>query len=173
MSVKLKQYFHQVNHIYYEAPQDTDKMETIDDIDTMKFRFQVQAHSIVNTKVTFNVDMKLCTLSAARDDEETIIEEDLESDGNDSISDNNTDQLKPTGGNEKTMNSNDERHIDNDTEQTPTAEVKDFEYVAIDERTQCNFCTILDFEHTVNHESDDEFEEESQSDEDSDEDEIV
>ena len=69
MSVKLKQYFHQVNNIYYESPQDTDKIETIDNINTMKFWFQVQAHSNVNTKVTFNVDMKLCTLSAAQDDE--------------------------------------------------------------------------------------------------------
>ena len=47
----------------------------------------------------------------------TIIEEDIESDGSESISDNNTDGLKPTGI-EKTMK-NDECHIDKDTEQTP------------------------------------------------------
>ena len=77
MYIKLEQYFHhQVNHTYIGPPQDIDTMETIDDIDNMKFWFQVQTHSNVNAKVTFNVDMKTWTLSAARDDEETIVEED-------------------------------------------------------------------------------------------------
>jgi len=162
MSVKLKQYFHRVNHIYYESPQDTDEMNTIDDIDNMKFRFQVQAHSNVNTKVTFNVDMKLCTLSAARDDEETIIEEDIEPDGNESISDNNA--AMQSAGTDETVN--------NDATKTPTTNLKDFEYIAIDEGTQRNFRTILDFENEGDHESDDEYEEESQSDDDSDDNEI-
>lgn len=38
MYIKLEQYFHhQVNHTYNGPPQDIDTMETIDDIDNMKF----------------------------------------------------------------------------------------------------------------------------------------
>ena len=67
---------------------------------------------------------------------------------------------------------NDECHIDNDTI-TPTTNIKDFEYVAIDEGTQCNFRTILNFEDAADLESDDEYEEESQSDDDSDDDDSI
>ena len=120
-------------------------METIDDINTMKFWFQVQAHSNVNMKVKFNVDMKICTLTAARDDEETIVEQDVESDAGESMLDSNiTDQLKPTNS-EQITNSNDERQIDKDTKQTPTANMKDFEYVERDGGTQCNYSYDIEF----------------------------
>ena len=112
MSLKLKEYFQRVNHIYYECPQDTEKMDTLDDIDNMNFKFQVQAHSNVNTKVTFNVDMKKCNLSAARDDEETILQEDVESDEEVSVSNNN----------EVFTNSTD-TPLDNSTDTPPTESV--------------------------------------------------
>ena len=106
--------------------------------------------------------MKSLTLSAAQDDEETIIEGDIESHDHESISDNNA-VLKPAGiGTDKIMNN--ECHIENDTK-TPTISTKDFGCVAIDQGAQCNFRTTSDFEHVTNDKSDDECNEESESEE--------
>ena len=113
--------------------------------------------------------MKSLTLSAAQDNEETIIEGDIESHDHESISDNNA-VLKPAGiGTDKIMNN--ECHIENDTK-TPTISTKDFGCVAIDQGAQSNFRTSSDFGHVTNDESDDECNEVSESDDDSDDDKI-